>query len=279
MLHYTKELMHLIWDLVIPARPTEILAGKRMFRPFLNYQTAWLSHFYSEDSLGYTEDAWHYLQKYMMPCILKNASSYHVQGIELLGLNSEKKPNFETFKKRFYEVSQGFEIESVHEEILPEDYFYLISKKKFPCIKKLRSLDEIFCANAPDFWHEAIGHIAPLCFKEVQTFYLEIADRMLSAKKREFANYLALAWTVTEYGFLKENGKNKMFGAALVGSHLANMRFELNYIAVERAEKEAILSSGFYSEKKPLPRTKEGQLRYFCLPELTVGALFNSIYL
>lgn len=273
MLHQAQQFLQMIWDLLFPATPQEILTGKRIFRPFLKYQSAWVSHFYQKKLDR--KDPWLYLNQYVLPLIQKHASSYHVRGIQLLGLDLPKKPDFEVFQKQFREISNGFEIFPVNKEIDPETYFYLISKRKFPCIETLRPLDEVFCANSPDFWHEAIGHIAPLCFPEVQRFYLEIAELMLYAKKADFENHLAVAWTMTEYGFIKENGQDKMFGAALVGSHLANVRYINNHIAVEPAERNAIISSGFYSEKTALPRNQEGKLRYFCLQDLNAKNLFK----
>ena len=273
MLHRAQQLMQIIWDLFFPATPQEILNGKRIFRPFLKYQANWFTHFY-HTTLN-SENPWFYLHQYVFPFIQKHASSYHIRGIKLLGLDSPQQPNFKEFQNKFTEMANGFEIYPVSHEIDPETYFYLISKKKFPCIETLRPLDEVFCANAPDFWHEAIGHIAPLCFEEVQRFYLEIAEYMLYAKKTDFENHLAVAWILTEYGFIKENGENKMFGAALVGSHLANMRYVKDQIAIEPAERNAIISSGFYSEKNALPRNQEGKLRYFCLQDLNAENLFK----
>ncbi len=263
-----------VLDVIKKPNPEQILKGHDLFRPHMKCQQAWLNYFYPGHTINTQYSTWQYLQKYVMPLIKANASSYHLNGIRLLKLDEEHSPEFDAFQALFYEVSAGFEIYPVDKEIDPIEYFALIRDKKFPCIKKLRSHAELFCAHGPDFWHEAIGHLAPLCFKEIQTFYLEIADCMLSTKtKREFENRLAIAWTLTEYGFLKQQGLHKLFGAALVGSHLANMRYLKGFAVVEAAEQKAIIQSGFY-EGSPQSRDAKGRLRYFCLDDLNITRLF-----
>jgi phenylalanine-4-hydroxylase len=275
MLHFIGRLMSLTRDLINIADPEQVLNGDRMFRPFMEYQKSWMKYFYPNDTLSYEQDSWFYLQKYMLPLIKQHASSYHVRGIHHLNLDHPQKPNFKDFQKLFYNVSKGFEIQPVNKEIKPLEYFSLIRHRKFPCIEKTRSLDELFCANEPDFWHEAIGHIAPLCFPEIQEFYLQIADYMLSAKSStQFKKHLAVSWTLTEYGFIKEKEQTKMFGAALVGSHLANMRYLKGIINVERAERASIINSQFFEEHAPLARDDKGHLRFFCLEDLNLERLF-----
>jgi phenylalanine-4-hydroxylase len=239
-------------------------------------QQSWIAHFYPDEAFDLQQDPWFYLQKFMVPLIQQSASSYHLQGMAYLELNNAKKPDFNHFQTLFYKVSNGFKIQPVKGEIAPRAYFELIRQKKFPCIEALRPLNAVFCANEPDFWHEAIGHIAPLCFPEVQDFYLRIAGHLLSARtEAAFQRSLAIAWTLSEYGFLREQGQNKLFGAALVGSHLAHMRYQNGLIAVEPATSEAILQSQFYSEIAPMPRDEQGRFRFFCLSDLNIDALFQ----
>lgn len=276
MLHFTKKVLDLSWALLTPVAPEKILRGDKLFRPLTKYQHAWIKYFYPDDTINTEIDPWIYLQKYMMPLIKKHASSYHLKGIQYLALDKQEKPNFKSFQQRFFEISRGFQIEPVSHEINPFDYFSLISQKKFPCIDRLRDHDELFCANAPDFWHEAIGHIAPLCFEEVQTFYLEMADHLLASKSSsQFKQRLTVVWTLMEYGFLRENDQSKMFGAALVGSHLANMRYLHRLISIEPAERTSITDSKFDDEQLPNARDIDGKLRFFCLNDLKTDLLLQ----
>jgi phenylalanine-4-hydroxylase len=277
MIHLAKKVVKLSWDLLTPVEPEQILSGNKLFRPLMKYQNAWIKHFYPGDTIKDEINPWVYLQKYMMPLIKKHASSYHLKGIEYLALDKTEKPNFELFQQRFNEISCGFKIEPVTHEITPFDYFTLISQKKFPCIERLRDHNEIFCANEPDFWHEAIGHVAPLCFGEVQSFYLEIAKHLLSARTNsQFKKRLSVAWTLMEYGFIKENDQTKMFGAALVGSHLANMRYLHNYISIAPADQNSIIDSGFHDDDSPKVKGMNGEFLFFCLNNLNTDMLFEE---
>lgn len=275
MLYTMKNVFSLTRDLISLPHPKKILKGERLFRSFFNYQKKWIKYFHPDETLSLNQDSWFYLQKYMMPLIKQHASSYHIKGITLLDLDSQKIPDFITFQNRFYEISQGFHLHLAYDEIEPKAYFTLIKQKKFPCIASMRPLNEVFCANEPDFWHEAIGHIAPLCFPEVQAFYMDIAKYILQAKTDSlYQKRLAVAWTLTEYGFIKEFDIPKMFGAALVGSHLSNMRYLSGLINIEIAEKNAILNSKFHDETSPPPKNEDGTFRFFCLNQLSIDHLF-----
>jgi phenylalanine-4-hydroxylase len=263
-----KSLVNLASDFFWPADSNQILQAKKIFRPFMKYQQSWLQHFYPQDKICRTISTWYYLQKYMMPLIKKNASSYHIQGIKALGLETEQKPDFQLFKNRFERLANGFKLQPVSNEISAKEYFSLIQQRRFPCIEKMRSHEEIFCASAPDFWHEAIGHIAPLCFPEVQEFYLKIANSLLEKSDEQFNQSMPVAWTLMEYGFLLEEDQFKMFGAALVGSHLANMRYLNQILNIEPAEKNKIINSNLYSPGSHLSRDNNGKLRFFYLDTL-----------
>lgn len=278
MLHFIRQGASLARDLVSPTpSPQHILTGKRLFRPFLRYQHSWLQHFYPGESINPDISTWVYLQKFMMPLIKQRASQYHLDGIQKLNLESTEKPDFDDFSERFYQAANGFQVCRVNDEIEPVEYFTLISQRKFPCINILRPHDELFCANEPDFWHEAIGHLAPLCSPQVQDFYLDVAQHVLSARSREdFENQMAVAWTILEYGFIRQCGLVKMFGAALVGSHLAHMRYQYQHISIEPAARSAIIDSGFYTEDTPLARNHRHKIRFFCLDNLTAGNLFTD---
>lgn len=277
MLQTIKLLTALSRDLLLTPKPAEILSGRKMLRPFLAHQNTWIQHFHPQTNIEPHEDSWRLLQQFMMPLIKQHGSSYHTIGIQKLGLDEDKMPEFESFRSRFRAHSNGFDLARVSDEIEPREYFSLILEKKFPCVQTLRPVNEIFCGNEPDFWHEAIGHIAPLCFPEIQQFYLDIAAYMLSAPSDLiFNHHLAVSWTLTEYAFIKENGHDKLFGAALIGSHLAHMRYLHGYLALEPANRQQIIDSGFFSENTPVPRDAAGKLRFFQLNDLDAHKLYAT---
>lgn len=270
MLHFSKQLLSLVRDSIFLPTTEQILLGDRLFRPFMRYQRHWMQRFYPHDTLSETHDSWFYLQKYVMPLIKQHASSYHIEGIKQLGLDSEIQPPFADLCSLFHEQSAGFKMESVTDEIEPLEYFALIRDGKFPCIAETREKTSLFCGNAPDFWHETIGHIAPLCSKTVQDFYLSIAEKILSANtKRQLKHHIEIAWTITEYGFLREQDRTTFFGAALVGSHLAHMRYQQHLIGIETATRDAIITSRFAAEETNISKDTQHRFRFFCLDNLT----------
>jgi phenylalanine-4-hydroxylase len=276
MYHMLNQLVKITRDLIVIPSAEEMLTGHRMLRPFLKHQNTWIRYFHPDVLIEDGQDTWALLQQFVMPLIKLCGSSYHLQGIQQLGLDAPQMPEFVKFKSAFRSISRGFDLVSVDGEIDAKTYFEFIRNRQFPCVNRLRPIEEVFCGNAPDFWHEAIGHIAPLCCQEVQEFYLRIADYMLSAKSQsEFNAHLAVSWTLTEYAFISENGENRMFGAALIGSHLAHMRYLRGLLSIEPAVRSNIIDSGFYQENLPAPRDEQGRLRFFKLDHLNVDTLFT----
>lgn len=272
MMNTVSNVLSLSRDLITTVRPEKILQGRKIFRPFRKFQDAWIDYVYPGESIDDNVSVWSHLQKYVVPLIKKHASLYHVQGMELLDLDQIEPPDFKQFQQKFETAARGFVIEPVTHEIAAREYFSLIQQRRFPCIERIRSHDELFCGNKPDFWHEAVGHLAPLCFPAVQEFYLRMADWMLADKSAaQFEEDLAVAWTLMEYGFLLQNGKPKMFGAALVGSHLAHVRYMRGMIGVEAADRSKIIRSGFYTRGGVLPRDRNGKIRFFCMDKLEVA--------
>lgn len=229
--------------------------------PKIENQVLWAKKL-SNRALDLNQSSWQTLQQFTLPLISKHACSSHIQGIKKLGLNQDTIPNFEKFCDDVCRLS-GWEIVSCDGELPANDFFKLISQKKFPAVNKMRPLNAVFCGYEPDFWHEAVGHISLLIDPAYSDLYQRVAHRILNHPED-----LAIFWVLLEYGFIKEEENIKAFGAAFVGSFMALQRLERKYISLEPYSENNILRSGIFDQSVGPRRTLCGKIKFYYINSL-----------
>jgi phenylalanine-4-hydroxylase len=236
-----------------PSTPISDAKLRRQFesradvRPRLSHQKAWANAFAPELEYDFSEKPWKLLQQFTLPLFHRYASAAHREGARVLGLDVEKEPDFAKFSARVEEVT-GWTVVETRGEMLPPDYFAALAERKFPCIPKLRNVNEVLCGKDPDFWHEAIGHLAPLVSPEVSRFYqncgalhAEVLRRFGAKRAAELNGFF---WLILEYGFIREGAETKAFGAAIAGSFVALTKWRSGAWAIRSFDIEAILNAG-----------------------------------
>ena len=236
-------------------------------KPSAYNQKIWARHLSSGIAFEPSKGSWQLLQDFTLPLISDKASSFHQHGIRTLGLNLPQCPDFVSFKNQVL-TKTGWKLVESHEELSAPQFFALLATKSFPCVSKLRPENEVFAASKPDFWHEAIGHIALLATPESADFYQWCGcivtglyqDRgPLLAKKVE-----NILWVLLEYGLLKEQNSVRSFGAALTGSYMALQRLRHQVIAPKgNWSCEEILASRSFEDGAPIYRNTQGQIVFF----------------
>ncbi len=242
------------------------LESRRVVRPRLSHQRAWAERFQSGTPFLSTRGSWRLLQEFTLPLTQSFATDAHSRGIDALGLAGYSIPKFEEFRESV-RLQTGWEVLPARGELSADAYFSLLAAKKFPCISRLRPVDEVLCGSQPDFWHEAVGHIAPLVDPEVSRFYQLCAGihvELIAAARYERARQLEkLLWVVFEYGFLEQSGRPRAFGAALCGSFVALTKWKLGRWVVRPFDPEKILASGLFEESREPERDSEGRLVFY----------------
>jgi phenylalanine-4-hydroxylase len=187
------------------------------------------------------------LQRFTVPLLRRYASAAHVEGVRTLGLEGENEPDFAEFSTQVEEVT-GWTVVETREEMLAPDYFAALAERRFPCIPELRTVNQVLCGKDPDFWHEAVGHLAPLVSPEVSRFYQNCGAlhgevlRRFGAKRAAELN--AFFWIVLEYGFIREGSETKAFGAAIAGSFVALTKWRSDAWAIRPFDVPKILEAG-----------------------------------
>jgi phenylalanine-4-hydroxylase len=206
-----------------------------------------------EVSITAAKRTWAILTQYSLPLLKRFGSAAHLNGIQVLGLDTPMRPSFEDLSRRLSAHSEWKLIEA-QGELAPEEFFQLLSQRIFPIVMKLRSIDSVFCGYEPDLWHEAVGHVALLLDPDIAAFYKFCGDLMLSLDQFENAGLRAdlgkILWILLEYGLIREDGNVKVFGAAFASSYVALQRFRLGYTRLIKFSPEKALLSGLADDGK-----------------------------
>ncbi len=244
------------------------LYGFSLMRPTLENQKMWALRL--EPDLSFSGNVWQILQRYTMPLIKRHGCRQHNEGISRLRLDREEPPQFDEFRSRMFDLSGWTVVESTG-EIEPREFFSMLARKEFPTVKCLRPLHAVFCGFAPDFWHEAIGHLSLLTCPEFSAIYQKIGLRLSQEPDRKtFGELLKLYWILLEYGMVLQDGFPRVFGAAFVGSFMALQRLDRKYIALRRFQRGNVLKSRLYPEGRSPRRSWNGKIEFYVLDNLAV---------
>jgi phenylalanine-4-hydroxylase len=117
----------------------------------------------------------------------------------------------------------GWSIEIVPGLIPPSDFFNLLSKKKFCTSTWVRRKDQVDYIEEPDMFHDTFGHIPPLMNADFASFMHRFGEvgTAIANDGRDFqvTQLQRLYWFFVEFGFVREEGEAKLFGAGIMSSY------------------------------------------------------------
>jgi phenylalanine-4-hydroxylase len=183
-------------------------------------------------------------------------------------LNANELPNFESINS-WFETSTAWEIQCVPGLIPVDEFFILLSQKKFPASTWLRSKDKLDYLEEPDMFHDVFGHVPLLSNTVFSNFVHEFGKLGVAMLNNEekLLKLQRLYWFTIEFGLIQEDDTLKAFGAGIISSF-----GETNSALLEETTQEKYLISTVL-ERSFI--TSEIQSTYFVLPSL--GVLLESI--
>ncbi|WP_339611777.1 phenylalanine-4-hydroxylase [uncultured Planktosalinus sp.] len=126
------------------------------------------------------------------------------------------------FKKmnHWFETQTGWNIEVVPGLIPVEEFFELLSQKRFCSSTWLRSLKNLDYLEEPDMFHDTFGHIPLLANPVFSEFVYEFGKlgKAIIHNTEKLAQLQRLYWFTIEFGVIKENGVLKSYGAGVISS-------------------------------------------------------------
>ncbi len=183
-------------------------------------------------------------------------------------LNGHEIPNFKAINN-WFKTSTGWQIEVVPGLIPVEDFFLLLSEKKFCSSTWLRSMKQLDYLEEPDMFHDTFGHIPLLANPIFSEFALEFGRiGVANMKDTIFLEKLQrLYWFTIEFGLINTPKGRRIYGAGLISSFGESISSLSTDVIVTIFDLENILNQTFRND---IP-----QNLYFEINSLT--DLYNAI--
>jgi phenylalanine-4-hydroxylase len=146
-------------------------------------------------------------------------------------LNAQFIPKFEDLNTSLRQKT-GWSIEAVPGLIPVEDFFQLLSNKKFCSSTWLRKMNQLDYLEEPDMFHDIFGHIPLFMDQRYSDFAKKMGEIGVQFKNDEqiLLELQRIYWFTIEFGLLKES-KPMIYGAGIISSF-----GETNFIYEEGTE-------------------------------------------
>lgn len=222
---------------------------------------------------SYTEEdqkVWKMLFKRQFKNLTKKGSADYLDCLKLMHpvLNDEEIPDFNKINS-WFESQTGWQIEVVPGLIPVEDFFELLSQKRFCSSTWLRNIKNLDYLEEPDMFHDIFGHIPLLAnpvFSEFVYAFGKLGKRFIHDKEK-LVQLQRLYWFTIEFGVIKEKGVHKSYGAGIISSFGETNQIAENHANFIPFKIETILNKPF--------KTDVMQEDYFVIDSL--AQLFESL--
>ncbi len=162
---------------------------------------------------------WAYLMIRQEGLDAKSISEEYLAGYTQLALDKAKIVKIEELSRRLESIS-GWTLVPVNGLIPTKEFFYMLINKRYPVTISIRRPSEIDFSEQPDIFHDVCGHL-PLLVNEKFTKFLS-AYSLIALKYVNNDRAVDLLgrfyWYTYEMGVLRENGKFKAYGGAVITS-------------------------------------------------------------
>lgn len=200
---------------------------------------------------AYTEEEhalWKILFDRQFDNLKDKACDEYLKGLELLkpALNADAIPDFDKLNELLLQVS-GWSIEVVPGLIEVDDFFELLSQKKFPSSTWLRSKDQLDYLEEPDMFHDIFGHIPQLVHPDYSNFMQKFGEIGYKNRhdKEKVIQLQRLYWFTIEFGLIETPSGDRIYGAGITSSVKETQHvFEKN-ITIKQYDKEAIMATDY----------------------------------
>jgi phenylalanine-4-hydroxylase len=149
------------------------------------------------------------------------ACSEYLEALENMKsvLNADAIAEFSKLNQ-WFEMRTGWEIYCVPGLIPVNEFFDLLSQKKFCSSTWLRSMESLDYLEEPDMFHDTFGHIPLLSNPVFSNFAHEFGKlgKSLAHDKEKVLMLQRLYWFTIEFGLIEQNGL-KLYGAGIASSY------------------------------------------------------------
>jgi phenylalanine-4-hydroxylase len=197
----------------------------------------------------------------------------HPEYLRCLGLiedvlNENKIPHFEELNKKL-KAGNGWSIIVVPGLIPVDQFFKLLSEKKFCSSTWLRKMSQLDYLEEPDMFHDIFGHIPLLMNPEYSNFVQQFGELGVryGHNKMVEKQLQRLYWFTIEFGLIKQKSDTRIYGAGILSSSGESNHIFNDDITVSPYNVEKILENDFI--------TSEIQTQYYEISSLE--QLYQSV--
>lgn len=197
------------------------------------------------------------------------ACDEYLQALDDMGevLNADSIARF-TELNQWFKSRTGWEIYCVPGLIPVDEFFDLLSRKKFCSSTWLRTMDQLDYLEEPDMFHDTFGHIPLLSNPVFSNFAHEFGKlgKSLAHDEEKVLMLQRLYWFTIEFGLIKQDGL-KIYGAGIASSFGESISSLESHNEKREFEMDEVLNKMF--------KTDEIQNTYFVIDSFE--SLFKSI--
>jgi phenylalanine-4-hydroxylase len=197
----------------------------------------------------------------------------HPEYLRCLGLiedvlNENKIPHFEELNKKL-KAGNGWSIIVVPGLIPVDQFFKLLSEKKFCSSTWLRKMSQLDYLEEPDMFHDIFGHIPLLMNPEYSNFVQQFGELGVRYGHNKIVEkqLQRLYWFTIEFGLIKQKSDTRIYGAGILSSSGESNHIFNDDITVSPYNVEKILENDFI--------TSEIQTQYYEISSLE--QLYQSV--
>jgi len=162
-------------------------------------------------------NVWHQLITRQLTLINDTACDEFLHGLTLLNLPTDRVPQLNEVNS-VLQSTTGWLTEPVPALIGFEQFFRLLSEKKFPVATFIRTQEELDYVQEPDIFHEIFGHCAMLTNQHFADFTEHYGKLGLAATKEERVYLARLYWFTVEFGLIQSEDGLRIIGGGILSS-------------------------------------------------------------
>jgi phenylalanine-4-hydroxylase len=162
---------------------------------------------------------WKILFNRQMQYLSGPASASYLNAVKDIGFNQDYIPDFKDMNQTLAQAT-GWQIIATPGLVPEAIFFEMLASKTFPASCWLRNMDALDYLEEPDMFHDVFGHV-PLLMHAGYALFMERFGKAVLPwldNKHAVALFSSIYWYTVEFGFLKENGVPKIFGAGILSS-------------------------------------------------------------
>ena len=158
---------------------------------------------------------WQQLIMRQLPMIEDVAYQPILDNIRLLDLPLDRIPQHKEINEKLAKIN-GWAIEAVPAIIPFDDFFDLMSHKKFPVATFIRTQEDFDYIEEPDIFHEVFGHCHLLPNQSIAHFseFFGVIGKEATSEQRKYLS--RLWWWTVEFGMIKHRQEKKIYGAGIL---------------------------------------------------------------